>query len=422
MKDAQLKESLFKHFWKQRCFAQPEVDIYCMEGVSGNKKPITDIDVYVIRPVPHFGFERILCDCKTLKGQSSVNRALWLSGVVRFLNASSGCVLLDLPNIEPDHKLAASSQNITLLNRKDFAVYDKSINFPEGSSGFEYGLAEVAQLKTIGKRYPHLEPLAHYLYRDAWREPFFGDLIRHTIAHVRSVASEFDPSKSDHIALLCDACAIFSIGVAECCGTLFNQYLHPSEKSLLSDSLKVLIWGGKDQYELSKSLREKLLAARGVKGAGIEELELPEWNYFLQVVRNILDRPGDAFKLPWILRNLAFDILRSKPPLAHATVEDLLAVKYAMLVAEYICRASGVPREFQDHIVSLTVRIQSGLAEKRDRKVESISVSTSPAEAPIRKAEDEPRQPTEVREEASTPKGSKKNVSETAPEFPGLKP
>lgn len=421
MKDAQLKESLFKHFWKQRCFSQPEIDIYCTEGVSGNKKLITDIDVYALRQVPQFGFERILCDCKTLKGQSPINRALWLSGVVRFLDASSGCVLLDLPSIEPDHKLAASSQNITLLNRKDFGVYDKSVNFPEGSGDVQYGLAEVTQLKTIGKRFPRLEPLSNYLYRDAWREPFFGDLIRHTIAHIRSVASELDPSKTDHIALLCDACAIFSIGIAECCGTLFNQYLHPSEKSLLSDSLKVLIWGGKDQYELSKSLREKLLAARGVTGSGIEELELPEWNYFLQVVRNILERPGDAFKLPWLLRHLGFDILRSKLPLVEATVEDLLAVKYAMMVAEYICRASGAPREFQNHIVSLTVRIQTGLAEKRDRKVESTPMNATLAEAPDKIAEEEPTQPAAMPKESPAPKGSKKKAAENAPEFPGLK-
>src|SRR5947209_5975789 len=107
MKDAGLKEQLFKHFWAQGCFAQPEVDIHFQEGLEGQNKPITDVDVFILRPHPDLYYERILGDCRTLRGMSPVNRVLWLKGLMEFIGAQSGFVLLTSQNqIERDHKQA----------------------------------------------------------------------------------------------------------------------------------------------------------------------------------------------------------------------------------------------------------------------------------------------------------------------------
>lgn len=425
MKDSQLKDALFKHYWKQRCFVQPEVAIYCNEGVSGLKKPITDVDIFALRPMPDLSFARVLGDCKTLKGQSPINRSLWLSGLIGFLDAASGCVLLDGDYIEPDHKLAAYRMNVLLLNRKDFCVYDRSINFPDGSEAVEVGLSDIAKLCSIQQKFPRVSSLTSYLYRDAFREQTFGTLIRHSISNVRSVAAELDPEKTEHLALLCDAAAIFSIGVAQCCGTLFHQYLHPADKGHLSESLKVLIYGGKDQYELNRILRSKLLAAQGKNTETANDLELPEWNCFLQLTRNILERPADAFKVPWLLRHLAFDLLSSRKPLASAIVDDLLAVKYAMLVVEYICRASGVPKPFQEKLVSMTVRVQSDLAVLRDQKI-AVSVQlneTMPIEDPTMThgAEKLPAMSAEQEKNPDVTQTGGENRIDAAPEFPSLR-
>jgi hypothetical protein len=224
---------------------------------------------------------------------------------------------------------------------------------------------------------------------------------------------------------MCDAAAIFSVGVAQCCGTLFHQYLHPGDKGLLSDSLKILIWGGREQYELTRTFRQKLLAARGRNTESAEDLELPEWNAFLQMTRNILEKPADAFKVPWLLRHVAFDILRGRQPLKEATTEDLLAVKYAMLVVEYICRASGAPKSFQEQLVSMTVRVQSDLAVARDQRAkvtagpEQSTLSDTVA-TPLKIEPSSPIKDDQKEELAKSQTGRKKDTVEVDLEFPGL--
>ncbi|TLD71459.1 hypothetical protein FEM03_08005 [Phragmitibacter flavus] len=371
MRDSSLKEMLFKHYWKQRCFVQPEVEIYNINGSLGAKKLITDVDVFVLQPsATTLSFERLLGDCKTLKGQSAINRAFWLSGLRGYLKGKGGVVLLDIPNIESDHKLAANAIDVRVMNAKDFAVYDKSINYPEGSEGVNASIQDVFELRNYSKKHPKLTPLTNHLYRDVWKETSFGEIMRHSLAQTRKVSSEFDPNKREHSALICDAAAIFSVGLAECCGTIFHQYLHPTEKALLSDSLKVLIWGGREQYDLASQLRAKLLAVSGKAQPESEDsLELPQWNLLVQLVRHILDNPKAAFYIPWFLRQLSFDLMKGREFSVSLPTEDIVTAKYAMLTFEYFCKACKLPSEFKENVGGILLRLQTDLALTRDGKV-----------------------------------------------------
>src|SRR5262245_9624408 len=118
MKDAELKEMLFQHHWSQRHFAQPEVEVYSPGGGDDGNRLITDVDVLALRPHPDLYFERLLGDCKTLRQMSPVNRALWLRGLMHFLGARSGIVLLKAEGgIESDHRLAAQRIGVQLFTQ-----------------------------------------------------------------------------------------------------------------------------------------------------------------------------------------------------------------------------------------------------------------------------------------------------------------
>ena len=115
-KDSNQKDMLCKHFYSLGWFAQPEVVVFHKGGVYEQKKVITDVDVLALRPSTNFSWEIVLGDCKTLKGQSPANRALWLKGLMDFYHASEGVLVLKKElAIEIDHKLFASSFGVTIL-------------------------------------------------------------------------------------------------------------------------------------------------------------------------------------------------------------------------------------------------------------------------------------------------------------------
>jgi hypothetical protein len=362
IQDSSLKELLVKHFWAQRAFVQPEVDVYYGEGTSGAQKLITDVDVYALVPRRDLTYARVLGDCRTLKSQSPAARALWLRGLLVFVEGSSGLILLKAgAPIERDHKLAATSVGIQLMNADDFKVYDRAVIYPEGSSKENVSMADFRQLARLNERYPNVLPLLEYLYRDCWRERTFGERIRHTLAAVRQVSRELDPSKQAHLAIVCDATATFAVGVAECAATIFHQYLHPTGKEELADALKVLVWGGSEQYHFYQKVRDKLLRSKGPFEQE-SDLELPRWPDFLQLLRNVLENPGIAFQVPWLLRSAAIDFIRGTQVLSQASPTDLLLLKFGMLAVDYVCRASYLPADFGKLLQAPFVRLQADLA------------------------------------------------------------
>lgn len=351
MKDAPLKSMLFKHFWAQRFFVQAEVDIFPVGGASRTRKAITDIDVYALRPAPGLTFERVLGDCKTLKSQSPVQRSLWVAGLMKLLGAHSGVIVLTASGgIEQDHKLTADELGVTLLSADDFPTFDKALLPPLGSSEVTVEPSDIEKIHSVHNQFPTLSPLCEYLSSTAWQEPTFGSQIRHILGILRSLKAEFDPKRTDHEALLCDTAAVFAVGLAECAGRIFNQYLHPAKKTDLADSLKALLWGGRESYEAYQSIRAKLVASRGLRAELFDDDPgLPEWNSFVQLVRHYLEAPATAFQVPWLLRAHANALLKDELfNSIPVTRSDMTLLKLAMFTLDYVCRAAGVPKDFAD--------------------------------------------------------------------------
>lgn len=373
-KDSNQKAMLCKHFYSLGWFAQPEVVVFHKGGVYEQKKVITDIDVLALRPSTNFSWEIVLGDCKTLKGQSPANRALWLKGLMDFYPASEGLLVLKKElNIEIDHKLFASSFGVTILNENEFSEYDKAIVYPDGSQDFPVSLNDILALRSISERYPRLRSLTDYLYTLSWNESSFIDLIRKLLGEAQQISPEIDPTKKDHRALILDACAIFSIGLAECVGIIFKQYLKPEYQNVLDESLKFLIWGGRSQYDFVAKLRNDLIAA---KKAQPSPLTLPEWDRFMQLVRTMLEFPALVFSVPVLLRRASIDVFLGHTFLNKFSSEnDLLLLKFGMLVCSYFCRAAKLPPQTREIIENEFIKKQTDILEMH--KKNSIDFQTS---------------------------------------------
>ena len=386
MKDATQKAKLYRHFSARGWYALPEIPVFHKGGVYESRRLITDIDVLALRPRAELDWELVLGDCKTLKEQSPANRAIWLRGLMDHFSATSGVIILRRKQpIEPDHKLFASSFRVTLLDEEEFGNYDRALVFPEGSSRFDDDLKEHQDLRRLPGRFPKLKPFCEYLFALAWNEGDLLNLLRRVIGEARSVANEIDPQREEHHALILEASGIFAIGLARSVGVIFNQFLQPKSAHELDEALKVLIWGGRSQYNFIAKLRNEMIASKGKPSNG-SELALPEWERFLELVREMLESPALSFEVPQLLRRASASLIRRSRFLSSASKEDLLLLKYSMMTVRYLCRAGKLPPDAERELTKLFVVRQSELVHSPDNVTPSRSLEIG-SSANIRETE-----------------------------------
>ncbi|NER98021.1 MAG: hypothetical protein F6J86_30040 [Symploca sp. SIO1B1] len=369
IKDSIQKDMLCRHFAAQNYYVQPEVPVFHRGGIHERKKLITDIDVLALRPSPDLRWELVLADCKTLKGQSPANRVLWLRGLMDQFSASSGVIMLQRKQtIESDHKLFAASLKIHLIDEEEFDRFDKAIIYPSGSSQYPLSAQPINELKNLYARYKPLRYFCEYIYGFVWSENSRFELLRKVIGEALTISKEIDPEKPEHLALILDAAGVFAVGLAECVGTIFNQYLQPETSNQLDQALKVVIWGGRDQYDFFAKLRHEVALAQGRQPGPEGSLALPFWDGFLQLVRHMLENPRLSFSLPQLLRKAALDVYYNSNFLANNGQQDLLLIKYAMSTCNYFCKAAKFPAQTKDVLEKKFIKKQSDLVHYSDHE------------------------------------------------------
>lgn len=368
MKDAGQKNLIFRHFSSQRWFTIPEVPVYFEGGEQDSRKLITDIDVFALRPSTNLTWEVVLADCKTLKGQSPANRAIWLTGLMKIYGSRQGIVILQRNKnqaIESDHKLFASTLGISLLEETEFDRFDRAVIYPAGSSNYPYNASDLNSVLNASSFNTRLKALSVFLGSTAWQNADFVSLLRTTIGHVKSVAGELDPKKDEHVSIALMAVSAFAVGLASCTGLIFQRYLQPNSEKQLSDALKVIIWGGKERYDFLSSLRGELMKAKGINKSEDENLSLPQWEKFVQLVRASLEHPRICFDLPHLLQIAALDIRLDQTFLRVCEKQDLEVIKMGLFTTDYMLSASGLPREFQERVSNLLADRMSALVHSK---------------------------------------------------------
>lgn len=365
-KDFAQKEMLSKHFAALGYYVQPETIVFFKKGVQEKRREITDIDVLGLRPTSNLQWERVLGDCKTHKSLSPANRIIWLKGLMSHFSSSTGVIIFQKQNsIDEDHKLFASSLGITLLEESEFGNYDKSLVYPAGSWDNPYDINTVSQLRNLPIRFPRLSSFCDYIYNTVWNEETLLDSIRKVIGEAQAAAKEFDPDRTEHLALVLDAAGVFAIGLAELVGIIHNQYLQPKSQNQLDDAAKMLLWGGRDNYEFIAHLRNELMIAKKLEQS---PLTLPNWDQFLHLIRSMLDNPHLAFSVPQVLRLAAIDNIKQTNSVQEEYQNNLLLIKFSMMVTTYFCRASKIPVKFKEQLETEFIRIQSDLVHKESNQ------------------------------------------------------
>ncbi|WP_186808553.1 hypothetical protein, partial [Priestia megaterium] len=320
---------------------------------------VTDIDALALIPSNFGELSLLIGDCKTLKNQSPISRALWLNGLMNLIKAKKGIVLLT-KEAENDHKLLASKLDVSIFSDKDFDFYQfkTRVNNDDSISALCDG-ENWDKYYDIQKRFSSLSPAFNFIKNDFWNIEESPFKLRKTLSVIRDIRRELNPNHSLQVALAADLISLFSITFNYVIRKVFNQSLLFDTKENLSNELKLLIWGGGEQYQ-HFNLLYKAASSKGEEA----EIALPEWDMFVQLIRQGLETPFATAHVPLIMKEVAFEYIDpTKSDQYNLAVtlakENPQAAKLAIMITEYICKACKLPAEFEDIINTRIIKIQS---------------------------------------------------------------
>jgi hypothetical protein len=366
IKDRALKATALQYLVSKRYFPQLEVVVMpqLSTGSASSRKgvPLTDVDVLGLAPDDFEAYRSVLIDCRTLRAQSPIGRALWMRGLMDELAATRGiCVLRG--QVESDHRIAASQLDVLLITESEFEKYiistgGKHAGVPANSANIDLWDAFLA----IPSRYRPLAEAIEFSTTHYWQPKTAAASCRKTLGLLRRLKGELDPAKADHAAVVANMTSLFLISVAEIVLTVFTSYLQPKAMAELSDALLIILYGGKETYDSLNALRRLVKVTNSELG---DDLSLPDWERFVQFTRETLEAPIELTRAPLIMREIAWSLLSAKPDFSFAATliaESPRAAKYALLGTEYLCRAARLPPEFSADLSNQILKLQKAPA------------------------------------------------------------
>lgn len=243
MKDREQKSAALEYCARKGWFPQLEVDVLTDLNIADRALKITDIDVLATIPTDFVGYECVLIDCKTLRGESPINRAIWLKGLVDRLSARRGFCILRKPAIEIDHRYSAGRMGITLLTESEWHSFvEATTGKPEPVTAAIANVDLWDRLYSAPADYPALKPAVDFSKSYYWMMDSESEACRKSIAIVRKVSPELDPKKPIHKAIFLDLAALFAHSLSKIVPNLFLLYLQPRNQADLSEAVLMYLY------------------------------------------------------------------------------------------------------------------------------------------------------------------------------------
>lgn len=363
LKDRAQKAMALKLSVSKRWLPQLEVEIEATNRFEKSKHMLTDIDVLSVAPAPIAGHTRLIFDCKSGVRESAIGRAFWLYGVMAKSSAKHGFIILnEKVKITHDHRVSASEFGVSLLHENELEDLAQCMG---GTTNIDNALTANIDVWDrflgVGIKYPKIKEYLDFSRAGFWMTKDVGEQCRKTVARLRSIKTELDPSKPEHLGVFGDALCLFLLTLSEMASQLYLVLLRPSSQEEFSASLLALLYGGYENLEAAQKIR-RLTSGDTASNDAISIF--PEMEKFEQLVREILQAPNQVHAASLLARELAFAALVGEGVTGlqkQISVESPYATKYVLLASEYLAKATKLPSEFGKHFsdVSLSLPIKS---------------------------------------------------------------
>lgn len=383
LKDRDQKARALAYVVSKRWFPQLELDVSTHVTIQPKPINITDVDVFATIPAELGKYRHVLIDCKTGRNESPIGRALWLRGLMERIRAERGICILRTKSIQTDHRYSAAQLGITLLAEEEFVAFGSAtshhFNRPTGAIG---SIAVWDRYFSIVDRSPKIAPAIEFSRSAFWMSESDVEACTRTLYTARNLSRELDPAKPEHLAVVGDLSALFLHALARIVNTIFAGYLQPESRDQLSSALLMLLYGGRSSYTVRNRIKKMAVGNSDF----LPDLSLPEWNRFVQLVRQALDAPYELLRSPLIVREVAWSLLsedKSSSFVRTLTMESPQGARLAVLGIEYLCRASKLPPEFMSQLTHALLEAQIPESKSTDFQTsrttaEEIVTSSSP--------------------------------------------
>lgn len=348
IKDRFLKIKVIEYFVRRNWYPHMEVNVLSQTQISAAPKLVTDIDTLALAPEVTGKNQIILGDCKTLKGQSGITRALWMKGLMEYFGANKGLILLT-KDIEKEHQLTANTFDVQLFSDDDFNFYSHATaDYLTPLSSSLTNIDHWDSFMEIDKKFPRLKQLSEYARTNFWNDKISNSQVRSGLALLRGLKGELDPANKLHLSLVMHHYSLIAISLNQIISELFTRYVSLKTKDDLSNDLKIIIYGGIANYQYLNELRKKFSGNTALD----KDLALPEWDIFVELVRLAFENPMNFNVVPLYLKELSFCYLAIDPTeFTYAktiTEKDRHTSNFALRLSEYLNKASGLPPEFHE--------------------------------------------------------------------------
>ena len=327
-----------------------EVNVENVKELRDTSTTITDIDVLGCIVDLSGKQRRVIFDCKTLGKTSPINRAMWASGLMAYTGCDEAFIILRKKASEA-HRMSAKKLNVHLFDESQFKAYAESFS-PSFSLDHSYqtNIDNWSRHAEIYKKGSEFEKFGNFLNNELPLEAEPPRGIKRLIAALGKGRGEFDPSKVAHQAVFCHALMMFSYMMAMAVHELVNIVDHDAKKDDFDRLIRYYIWGGRDTYARRQRMNDLFV----MQGNGDNErLDLPEWEGFLELTRNMMDSPNDVIACCSPLRELSLKkitepVAEKDEKLAQAVANSSRIRQFSIAQARYLIKATRLPTDFEE--------------------------------------------------------------------------
>lgn len=365
LKDRGQKALALKFCVSKRWLPQLEIEIEPNTRISTSKNMLTDIDVMGVTQASLSGSDRVIFDCKSGLRESPIGRTFWLSGVMSKTRSSHGFIIMnDKLNIMHDHRISAYDMKITLVQERDFENLAQCLGGTTSENNSFVGSIDVWEtFFSISKKFQILDDYLRFSRSGYWMINNIGERCRKTIAKLRSIKTELDPSKPEHIAIFGDCLCLFLLTVSELTRRLYLILIKPTSKEEFTNTLLAILYDGQDNLQSAYKIK-RLTSENPLDQEAISIF--PEIKDFEQLIRETLECPSDIHTTALLSREISFAALNNFAisPLEIDLVRNYpFATKFILLASEYLTKAARLPVEFGQFYFNRTMHVNEQSTE-----------------------------------------------------------
>lgn len=327
-----------------------EIDVRTGIEFTPSSKLLTDIDVLGVDLHKNGSISKTIFDCKGTGGPPFA-RALWLSGLMSYVKADGGVMLMGR-SAERSHRLAARQLGVRIFGAAPFDDYASAASSEYRTlTSYAGNIENWHRVVDACEKETYIKQIYQCIQQEVPISLDAPKALRRLISGVLPHKGEMNPKKPLHMAAFSELTLCISYLLGRMVGELRNIIdLSDGEKDF-STILRYYVWGGYENVESLKKMYEVLSSNdKDFK----PETELVAWNHLVQIVRGLLEAPADIRNSTLALRELSLLYLADRSESADKRVARLFkeprARQFAKRFGDYTANVLKLPKEFSDRM------------------------------------------------------------------------